>query len=626
MTSTRIGLRGKGRGRLFAVVVSAALVGGVIGPAVVLAANTTLANFEIDGNLPASTTNGTTEDWVNSTNTGADSPSAALKCTSLPCPTASNANGLVSTVVDGSGLGTGELFRDGLKVDPDPTTFTQGDKENDFAAGSVTCPVSGACTSDTPYHIVSGSTPPNKDDLFDVATNTYIVGNQAELDLGMIRTNNNGSSHVDFELNKSNWTPGGSGGVPCATNTTGITGFQCPKRTEGDLLISFEISPSSTTPPVSVNARYFVWDLPGGIDAGAGKRPTSTLGCDGPLTGNENTCPWEEIAAPSTTVLVTSVNGADMPAGPWGSRLPSGAATSIIPAGGWFEAGLDLDALGFPPSCPGFGTASAKARSSGSSVTSALTDLAGPFPINLNTCGKIIVKKVTVPSPDTTDSTFSYTASYDASGFSLKNGGSNDSGPLSPGTYSVSENTPLPLGFTLTSATCDDGSPVSAIALGNNETVTCTFTNTLQQGAIKISKTAKNHSLGTGDHPQAGVHFTIDSTEVVTGVDGTACLGSLSFGNHTVTETVPTGYQVDSTNPQTINVQSNGTCGGGNETAATFHNTPLTTITVSTTSLAGAGVTESTVQCTGEASTSTTPHTTGSLVPGTYTCTVIIDP
>jgi hypothetical protein len=621
MTERIIGPTGSRRRRRFAVVVPlfalAALVMALAGSAT----NTTLAAFEIDGNLTATTNDGSTEDWVNTTNTGADSPSAALTCTVGSCAPAN--------VTDGAGNGTGELFRDDLKVDPDRTTFTQGDKENDYDPASVSCVGTDPCVSSSPYHVVTGTVPPNKDDLFDITTNTYIVGSQAELDLGMVRTNNNGSSHVDFELNKDDWTPNGSGGVTCATNTTTIPGFLCPKRTEGDLLISFEISPSSTTPPVSVNVRYFVWDLPGGTDANGHGR--GDVNCQGPLTGNENTCPWEEIAAPSTSVLVTSANASPIPAAPWGSRLPNGTATSTYPAGAWFEAGLDLDALGFAPSCPGFGTASAKARSSGSSVTSALTDLAGPFPIDLNTCGNIIVKKVTDPSPDPTDSTFSYTASYDADGFSLKNGEQNDSGPLSPGTYSVSENAP-PNGFELTSATCDDGSPVNAISLGNNETVTCTFTNTLRRGAIKITKTTKNHAVDpTGaDVPHAGVSFSVSGPSgtfpLTTDTNGTACVGNLSFGNYTVTETVPTGYRADSTNPQIIAVGSNSTCGSGTETPATFHNTPLTTITVSTNSLAGAGVTESTVQCTGEGSASATPHTTGSLPPGNYTCTVIIDP
>jgi len=450
----------------------------------------------------------------------------------------------------------------------------------------------------------------------------------------MVRTNNNGSSHVDFELNRSNWTPGASGGVPCGTNGTGIPGFQCPKRTEGDLLISFEISPSSTTPPVEVNTRFFVWDLPGGTDANGHGR--GSVDCQGPLTGNENTCPWEEIPAPAGTVLLTAVNGSPFDAAPWGSRLPGGGATNQYPGGAWFEAGLDLDALGFPPSCPGFGTASAKARSSGSSVTSALTDLAGPFPVNLNNCAKIIVKKVTVPSPDPTDSTFGYTASYGSGSFSLKNGQQNDSGDLSPGTYSVSEST-IPSGFTLTSATCDDNSPVSAISLQNLETVTCTFVNTLQRGAIKIIKTQKNKNLGSGDQPQSGVSFTVTGPSgtftPTTGADGTVCVGNLSFGNYTVTETVPAGYKADSTNPQTVNVSQTTTCGSGNEATATFHNTPLSKITVDFDSLVP-GATTATIQCTGDAAAQNLPDATprvlgdgtATLIPGTYSCTVVIDP
>jgi hypothetical protein len=636
--------RQRGR-RLLAALATVTLVTGLVGSAV-FAANTTLVNFEIDGNLPALTTDGTSEDWVHAGNTGVDSPSSALKCANnaATCAPTVPAAGLITNVVDGSGLGSAELYRDWLKVDPDHTTFTNGDKENDYSVGSVVCPVSGACSSDTPWHIVTGSVPPNKDDLFDVATNTYISGNQSELDIGMIRTNNNGSSHVDFELNRANWTPGSTGAPACATDTTGITGFKCPKRTEGDLLISFEISPSGSG--VTVATRYFVWDLPGGIDAGAGKRPTSTLGCDGPLSGNENTCPWEEISAPATTVLVAGVNPADMAAQPWGNRLPSGAVTATIPQGGWFEAGLDLDALGFPPSCPGFGTASAKSRSSGSSVTSALTDLAGPFPINLNTCGKITIIKDTVPDA-AQDFHYTTTGGLTPSSFDLDDDAdatlSNTQvyNQVTPGSYTVTEGGIN--GYVLTSLTCSAtgtgssgaqhavGSFQADIVVGNAGDVTCTYVNTLQQGAIKIAKTAKNKNLtppAVGDPPQSGVVFSISghTGTVTTGNDGTACVDSLSFGNHTVTETVPTGYQADSTNPQTIDVETNATCGSGNETAATFHNTPLTTITVSTNSLAGAGVTQSQVKCAAETTLVDTPHTTTGLVPGTYTCTIVVDP
>lgn len=88
--------------------------------------------------------------------------------------------------------------------------------------------------------------------------------------------------------------------------------------------------------------------------------------------------------------------------------------------------------------------------------------------------GRIIVVKQT--NPANTPGTFVFSASYDADGFTLSHGQSNDSGPLPSGaTYSVSEN--VPAGWALDSAVCSDGSNVAAIALSANETVTCTFTN-----------------------------------------------------------------------------------------------------------------------------------------------------
>ena len=76
---------------------------------------------------------------------------------------------------------------------------------------------------------------------------------------------------------------------------------------------------------------------------------------------------------------------------------------------------------------------------------------------------------------------------------SLKDGDTpNDSGPLVPGTYSVAEVTPLPAGWDLTGATCvssiDDTESAASIELDAGETVTCTFTNTLQRGHIVVDK------------------------------------------------------------------------------------------------------------------------------------------
>ncbi len=62
----------------------------------------------------------------------------------------------------------------------------------------------------------------------------------------------------------------------------------------------------------------------------------------------------------------------------------------------------------------------------------------------------IIVQKET--DPDGHAQVFSFSASYDANGFSLSDGQQDNSGDLNPGTYSVSEN--VPAGWDLTSAVC----------------------------------------------------------------------------------------------------------------------------------------------------------------------------
>ena len=86
----------------------------------------------------------------------------------------------------------------------------------------------------------------------------------------------------------------------------------------------------------------------------------------------------------------------------------------------------------------------------------------------------IIIDKVTIPAAD--PQVFNFNPSY-GSPFGLADASPpNDSGPLTAGTYSVSEDAIG--GWSQTSATCSNASPVSAIVVSVGETVTCTFTNT----------------------------------------------------------------------------------------------------------------------------------------------------
>jgi hypothetical protein len=254
--------------------------------------------------------------------------------------------------------------------------------------------------------------------------------------------------------------------------------------------------------------------------------------------------------------------------------------------------------------------------------------------------GTIIVEKIT----DDGNGSFDFTSStLTPSSFTLTTTAAGDAGKdsrtfgdLAPGTYDVAET--VPTGWNLVSATCDDGSSPASIGLSAGETVTCTFHDAREKGAILITKTRKHAADGPGDHPHQGVEFVITGgnlpaggTTVTTGADGTACLGDLllsSFaGDYTVTETVPAGYH-GSPASDTVTVTTESTCGDGNEAAAgPFHNTPLTNVTVSVDSQVPGG-TSSTIDCVLDSAGPGDDVTLSlnDLEPGTVTCTIVIDP
>ncbi len=99
--------------------------------------------------------------------------------------------------------------------------------------------------------------------------------------------------------------------------------------------------------------------------------------------------------------------------------------------------------------------------------------------------GSITVVKQT--DPDGSTQSFSFDPSWSTTNFNLTDGRTAASGDLVPGTYSVAE-VNMPAGWTQSSAVCSDGSPVSAIVLNENESVSCVFTNTLGRGTIRVAK------------------------------------------------------------------------------------------------------------------------------------------
>jgi hypothetical protein len=216
-------------------------------------------------------------------------------------------------------------------------------------------------------------------------------------------------------------------------------------------------------------------------------------------------------------------------------------------------------------------------------------------------------------------------------------------GDLAPGPYDVDET--VPAGWNLASSACvsdqGDSETPASIGLDAGETVTCTFHDARERGAILITKTRKHAADGEGDHPHGGVEFVITGgelpaggTPVTTDVDGEACLDGLLLGNYTVTETVPAGYHASKAS-DTVTVSAESRCGDGNEADVSFHNTPLTDFTVSVDAQVDGG-TASTIECVDSANNSVASGSTGpngdgsetasDLEPDTYTCTIVIDP
>ncbi|MGR0319167.1 prealbumin-like fold domain-containing protein [Agromyces sp. ZXT2-3] len=260
--------------------------------------------------------------------------------------------------------------------------------------------------------------------------------------------------------------------------------------------------------------------------------------------------------------------------------------------------------------------------------------------------GSIVVEKIT----DSGTGSFEFTSSTLApSPFTLTTTAAGPGGKdsetfsdLDPGTYDVAET--VPDYWNLVSATCDDGSDPAAIGLSPGETVTCTFHDDREVGAIEITKLRKHAEDGLGeDHPHAGVDFVITGGElpaegmtVTTDANGVACATGLLVsglaGMYTITEAVPAGYAPVGT--QTANVTEAADCDSANAGAVKeFVNTPLTNITVSVDSQVDGG-TYSSIECDVDGSDSVAiadaeedpSITINDLEPRTVVCTIVIDP
>jgi hypothetical protein len=232
-----------------------------------------------------------------------------------------------------------------------------------------------------------------------------------------------------------------------------------------------------------------------------------------------------------------------------------------------------------------------------------------------------------------------------------------------PGSYTVTEGA-NPTGFSFGTLSCSATGTGSSgaqdsttlkqanITVASGGVVTCVYTNNQQLGAIKITK----ETVKSGHAGLAGATFSItkggtaiSGSPFTSGSDGTICVDNLGFGDYVITETAaPTGYHLDDGTGHTVTVDNNAKCNDSTYVGETitFDDTPLTDLLVRATSEATNG-TKSSIDCTDASSAeignspagspnpvdpaevradATHPATGGALLPGTYTCTIVIDP
>lgn len=439
--------------------------------------------------------------------------------------------------------------------------------------------------------IVDGSIPPNKSDLKFFGLYQEGTTNSGFLNMYWARVQDpSGTTNMDFEFNQSS-TP----------SANGVT----PVRTPGDLLVIYDLSNGGTNPTLSLRT----W-------TGSAWGPAVDLTTSGLATGSINTSPIPASEADGLGALDPRTFG---------------------------EAQISMAAIFPDPTvCRTLGSAYLKSRSS-DAFNSALKDFIAPIAVNVSNCGSINIHKQDDAGNPLLGAVFSLyqnnsptaaprgaedtivtgkTCTTDAAGnCSITN--------ILIGQYWVVETT-TPAGY--------QTAPDQAVTILADTTLTLTFVDPRLRGAIRIEKTAKHADKSGATHPNLAATFTVTQGDTSFGTittnatTGIGCLDGLLFGSYTVTETtVPAGYQAPAA--QTAIIASSGSCPTGSVTK-TFDNTPLTDITVSVNSQV-AGGTGSKISCTGLTATPAdatptvfddTSETFKNLVPGTYTCTIVVDP
>jgi hypothetical protein len=491
---------------------------------------------------------------------------------------------------------------------------------------------------DTTCPDVIGHQNPPKDDFTNVAfffeqtatSDPYLYG-------ATIRYAPNGTAAEVVEFNK-----GTAGFCPGSTKIL--------QRVQGDKLLAIDYTQGGA----SVVFNVLTWVTTGACFVGSHSAPcwgASVLTVA--AAGGEGSASTADISAANNPI-----SHADIKAGQFAE----------------FGINLRLSEIFGAQGCTSFASTTWGSRSSGSSFVASTKDIT-VISRTISNCAKVIIRKVTSPTGDTS-TLFGYTTNVvtlpatTTSPFSLKDGENNPIDNVKPGTYSVTEDDPG-TGYKLKSINCDasdksHGSTIDstntttravAFTIKADDVIDCTFTNEVVKGALLI---VKNSSKTGTKVLKAGAEFCYSKTSGCSSTNvtdngtgdadttiGSVCVADVAIGTYYVNETkAPPGYGLSSDGEQSLTVVGGTNCSDKLPAAgatATLSDPPLADIQVNFRD-GGSGETklDEDLSCTGDSSgTSDTAAATGwdksltikgvkvtsaSAPAITFTCTIKIDP
>ena len=296
---------------------------------------------------------------------------------------------------------------------------------------------------------------------------------------------------------------------------------------------------------------------------------------------------WDP-SAPKNLALQTSGSYGECSGGTLGSFVACGIANNsssittewrgTVASPYFFEGGINISKL-FNGAPPCFSSFLSNTRSS-FSVDASGQDIVGG---QLDTCGRIVISKTTVPS-QSPNFDFSTTGAAPLTGFQLAGGGSKEFSSVSPGSYTVEE-TSLPADWAFDSLSCPtvsgagtaaqvSGGKVS-ITLGFFGDVECTYVNK-RKPEVKLVKDFD----GTGTPIDLKLGDTVKGTF---SADGDTGFFTVDPGSYTASEVFqqPTGGLYTTTSKCVTNGSDPGfgaglsqsfTAAAGDQVVCTFRN------------------------------------------------------